>query len=274
MIVVSGATGELGRLVIDALLERAPSSEIAVAVRNPGRAEGFAARGVLVRHADYDEPSSLRSAFTGADRLLFISAPTDGRDRVVQHRRVVDAAREAEVGILTYTSGLGADMVDEGVLGEHAATERAIVESRLTATIVRHPIYSDFFIHPGLRQAVHDGELRSSSGGRGLNTALRADLAEAAADVLTTDGHAGRAYDFTGPLWTYPQLAAVLSDLSGRTVTCREQDEDEGIMTMIGEPVRFGAFERQTGDLEAVLGHPATSLREAVVAALRPAEAE
>jgi NAD(P)H dehydrogenase (quinone) len=269
MIVVLAATGELGRLVIDRLLGHVPPGEVVAAVRHPDRAGHVAARGVTVRHADYDDPSSMRSAFAGADRLLFISAPMDARDRVVRHRSVVDAAREAEVGTIVYTSGLGADVSEDGLLGEHAATERAIVGSGLSATILRHPIYSDFFFHPGLREAMETGELTSSSAGRGLNTALRADLAEAAATVLTTDGHAGQVYDFTGPLWTYAQLATVLSSLAGRPVVSREQDEDEGVMTMIGAAVRHGAFERQTGDLDAVLGHPATSLEDAVAGAVR-----
>jgi NAD(P)H dehydrogenase (quinone) len=150
MIVVSAATGEFGRLVIDRLLDRLPSRELAVAVRNPQKAADLAERGVDVRYGDYDEPASLRAAFKGADRLLFISSPlTDvSGGRVAQHRAVAAAARDVKVGYIAYTSGLGADVVDEGVLREHRLTEQAILESGLPYTLLRHPIYSDFSSTP------------------------------------------------------------------------------------------------------------------------------
>ena len=271
MIMVTAATGEFGRLVVDQLLERVPASDVAVAVRDIPKAADQADRGVQVRHGDYGQPGSLRHAFAGADRLLFISAPDENGDRVRQHQNVVDAARATGVGRLVYTSGLGADLISEGGLADHHATERAIRDSGLPYTILRHPIYSEWFIHPGLREAVNSGELTSSSGGRGMNTALRADLAEAAAVVLTSQDQLEESYDFTGRRWTFQELAEVLSEVSGRTITDREVDEDDGIMTMIGPAVRAGIFEQHTDDLERILGHPSTSLRAAVAAALKSA---
>ena len=205
MIIVSAATGEFGRLVVECLLDRLPPSEVAVAVRDPAKAHGFAARGVEVRHGDYDDAESLRRSFEGADRLLFISSPMwDSAQRMVQHRHVIAAAREAEVGLLVYTSAGGADVSDQGGLADHHDTEQAIIDSGVPSTMLRHPFYSEIFINAGLQVAVETGELTSSTGGRGLNTATRADLAEAAAAILTSDGHANRGYTFTGPLWTYP----------------------------------------------------------------------
>lgn len=272
MIVVSAATGEYGSLVVDRLLDRVSAAEVAVAVRDPGKAHGFAERGVEVRRADYDDAASLRRSFDGADRLLFISSPTfDSSQRMPQHHDVITAARAAGVGILIYTSALGADLSAEGGLADHHATEQAIIESGVSYTMLRHPIYSEFFIHPGLQTAIETGELTSSTSGRGLNTATRADLAAAAAVILSSDGHADRGYDFTGRLWTYPQLTDVLSELSGQSVSYRETDVDEGMMQMIGPLIRAGLFERQSGDLERVLDRPATSLHDAVAAALRPA---
>ena len=275
MIVVSAATGEFGRLVVEGLLERVPASTVAVAVRNPGKAEDWAAAGVEVRQADYDDPASLRAAFAGADRLLFVSAPiTEGpTSRVDQHRNVVAAACDAGVKRILYTSGLGADMVEDGVLGEHHATEEMIVESGLAYTLLRHPIYNDYLIHPGLQSAVDTGELTSNTRGRGLNMASRADLAEAAAILLIGTDHDQNAYNFTGQLWTYPELAQVLSELSGRHVEYREVDEDQGIIGMLGLApfIQAGAFELQTPDLDNVLGHPSTSLHEAVPKALATA---
>ncbi len=261
MILVSAATGELGRLVVDSLLDRIRAAETAVAVRNPDTAADLSARGVDVRHGDYDDPSSLRTAFTGVDALLFISAPVTESGRLEQHHNVVKAAEDAGVGMLAYTSGLGADLVDE--------TEQWITQSGMPYRLLRHPIYSETYINAGLHSAIEAGELTSSTRGRGLNTATRADLAEAAAVVLTAPNSSPNAYNFTGPLWTYPQLGEVLGEVSGRPVAYREVDAEQGFLEMLAEIVRYGGFEVQTDDLQRVLGRPAMSLRESVVAALQ-----
>jgi NAD(P)H dehydrogenase (quinone) len=274
MIVVSAATGQLGRLATDLLLEKVPATDVAVAVRDPDKARELADRGVQVRHGDYDQPDSLRAAFEGADRLLFISSSSgDSTERMRQHGNVVEAARAAGVSLVAYTSALGAGFTGQGALADHNATERALRESGLPYLMLRHPIYSDTFIHPGLRRAIDAGELTSSARGRGMNTAFRTDLAEAAATLLTSPDQAGKSYNFTGPLWTFQQLAQVLSGIAGRPITYREVDVDEGVMTMIGGPVRAGLFEYQTGDLEQVLGHPATNFEAAVKTALQSAAA-
>lgn len=275
MIVVSAATGQFGRLVIDRLLDRVPVAEVAVAVRDTAKARGLAARGVQVRRGDYNHLDSLRRAFDGVDRLLFISAPTwDSSERMRQHHNVIVAARAAGVGHLIYTSALGADLTDQGGLADHYATERALIDSGTPYTMLRHPIYSEFFIHSGLQQSIDDGELASSTGGRGMNTATRADLAEAAAAILTSPDRPATGYNLTGRIWTYPQLAQTLSDIAGRTITYRELETDAGIMTMLGPAIRSGAFERHTNDLEQILGHPATSLKAAVSAALQSPAAQ
>ncbi|MER5325950.1 NAD(P)H-binding protein [Streptosporangium roseum] len=273
MIVVSAASGALGRLVVDRLLTRVPAGEIVAAVRDPCAAADLAARGVQVRRGDYDDPASLRAAFGGARRLLLISSPElDPARRLSQHLAALDAAGAAGVGALAYTSFLGAASDGTGVTEAHHATEKAILGSGLPYTMLRHPYYSEAFLNPGLRAAVASGELTDATGGRGLNTASRADLAEAAANVLTGDGHLGRGYDFTGPLWTYPQLARALAEVSGVPVAHREGPDDaSGALRWLNGQVRAGALEAQTGDLQEVLGHPATTLRQAVTTALRPA---
>ncbi|OUC90658.1 NAD(P)H-binding protein [Streptosporangium minutum] len=273
MIVVSAASGALGRLVVDRLLTRVPAGEVVAAVRDPGAAADLAARGVQVRRGDYDDPASLREAFGGADRLLLISSPElDPARRLAQHLAALDAAGVAGVGALAYTSFLGAESDGTGVTEAHHATEKAILAGGLPYTMLRHPYYSEAFLNPGLRAAVASGELTDATGGRGLNTASRADLAEAAANVLTGDGHLGRGYDFTGPLWTYPQLARTLTEVSGVPVAHREGPDDaSGALRWLNGQVRAGALETQTGDLQEVLGRPATTLRQAVTTALRPA---
>jgi NAD(P)H dehydrogenase (quinone) len=274
MIVVAAATGEYGSLVVENLLQRVPPSEVAVAVRNPSKAEQWSDRAVDVRFADYDHLGSLREAFRGAGLLLFISSPVSDAagSRVDQHRKVVEAAVDAGVGTIAYTSGVGADVVEHGVLGEHNATEQIISESGLPHIFLRHPLYSDLFITPEvLRSALEAGEVSSNTGGRGLNTAFRADLAEAAAVVLSRDDLDQDLYEFTGPLWTYPQLAEVLTDVSRQPVKYRELEGDEAEPLGLTHVIRAGGFEYQTPDLQHVLGHPPMTLREAVATALTSA---
>ncbi|MEU4657615.1 NAD(P)H-binding protein [Streptomyces sp. NPDC023723] len=277
MIVVSAASGALGRLVIDRLLARRPAGRLVAAVRDPDAAADLAARGVQVRHGDYDDPATLRTAFAGAGRLLLVSSPElDPARRAGQHRAAIDAARAAGVGSVVYTSFLGAGTQADGMTAAHHTTERALAAAGVPHTLLRHPFYSEAFLHPGLRAAVASGELADGTGGRGLNTASRADLAEAAARVLTEDGHLGRAYDFTGGRWTYHQLADALSRVGGRTVVRRDRRERApGAQGWLEEQVRAGALELQTDDLRHVLGRPATTLDQAVTALLaRPAPAE
>ncbi|WP_326823150.1 NAD(P)H-binding protein [Streptosporangium sp. NBC_01756] len=270
MIVVSAAAGAFGRLVIDRLLTRMPAGEIVAAVRAPAAAADLTARGVQVRRGDYDDPASLREAFGGAGRLLLISSPElDPARRLSHHQAALDAARATGVGAVVYTSFLGAGTGGTGVTEAHHATEKAILAGGLPYTMLRHPYYSEAFLNLGLRTAVAAGELTDATGGRGLNTALRADLAEAAANVLTGEGHLGRGYDFTGPRWTYPQLARTLTEVSGVPVAYREAaDEADGAMRWLNGQIRAGELEAQTGDLHQVLGRPATTLHQAVTAAL------
>jgi NAD(P)H dehydrogenase (quinone) len=270
MIVVSAASGALGRLVIEQLLTRLPAGQIVAAVRDPSRTASLAALGIDVRHGDYDDPASLRSAFRDVERLLLISSPELApQRRIQQHLAAIDAAGASGVRTIVYTSFLGADRDGEGLNIAHHATERAIIDSGLGYTILRHPFYSEAFINVGLRDAVESGKLISATGGRGLNTALRADLAAAAANVLTDDTHLDRGYDLTGPLWTYPQLAEALTEATGKEVAYHEATgETPGPMGFLMGLARSGALERQTDDLHRVLGHPPASLRQTVANAL------
>ncbi|MFF4053675.1 NAD(P)H-binding protein [Streptomyces chartreusis] len=270
MIVVSAASGAFGRLVLDRLLARHNAEVVAVAVRAPGRVADLAARGVEVRHGDYDAPDTLRTAFKGADRLLLISSPElDPAHRVHQHQNAIDAARAVDVGALVYTSFLDADTRAEGVTAAHHATEHALRASGLPHTLLRHPFYSEAFLNSGLQAAVASGELGDATGGRGINTASRADLAEAAARILIEDDHRACAYDFTGTLWTYPQLAQVLSRVSGTPVVHRARDSRApGALAWLEDQVRAGALERQTDDLQRVLGRPPATLEESVTGIL------
>ncbi|MFF3313047.1 NAD(P)H-binding protein [Streptomyces sp. NPDC002952] len=274
MIAVSAASGAFGRLVVDHLLARCPAEEVVVAVRAPDRVADLAARGVQVRRGDYDVPDTLRTAFENADRLLLISSPElDSARRIRQHQGAIEAARAVGVGAVVYTSFLDADTQAEGITEAHHATERALRASGLPHTLLRHPFYSEAFLNSGLHAAVASGALDDATGARGINTASRADLAEAAARVLTEEGHLGRAYDFTGTSWTYPQLAQVLTRVSGTPVLHRVRDSlTTGAQGWLEAQVRGGVLERQTDDLHRVLGHPPTTLDRAVADILaRPA---
>jgi NAD(P)H dehydrogenase (quinone) len=142
MIVVTGASGQLGRLVITELLQTVPAGQIVAAVRNPQQAEDLLALGVQVRHADYTQPATLDSAFQGAEKLLLISSSQIGQ-RVPQHLAVVEAAQRAGVRLLAYTSVLHADTSLLGLASEHWQTEQAIAASGLPAVILRNGWYSE-----------------------------------------------------------------------------------------------------------------------------------
>jgi NAD(P)H dehydrogenase (quinone) len=273
MIAVSAASGAFGRLVIDQLVARCPAERVVAAVRDPDKAADLATRGLQVRIGDYDRPTTLKDAFRGSDRLLLISSPElNSVRRAEQHRAAIDAAGLADVGSIVYTSFLGADTHADGMTAAHHVTERVLAESGLPHTVLRHPFYSEAFLNEGLHTAVSSGHLIDGTGGRGLNTALRSDLAEAAARILTEDGHSGRAYDFTGSLWTYGQLADALSRISGRPVVIRDRpDRAPGVQGWLEDQIRSGGLERQTADLRDVLGRPSVPLDRAVASLLSAA---
>ncbi|NMH98815.1 NmrA family NAD(P)-binding protein [Pseudonocardia acidicola] len=270
MIAVTGVTGRLGRVVIEDLLTKVPADQLVAIVRNPEKARDLAERGVQVRHGDYDDPDSLVAAFTDADHLLFVSSP-DVRPgvRTRQHMHVVDAAVRAAVGHIAYTSAIKADQ-GVGFLEDHAVTEHLIRETAITYTFLRNTFYTEVFVNPpSVQAAVQSGELRAADGGKPLNTATIRDLGLAASAVLTGSGHENRVYELCGPLWTYPQLADAISELSGKPVAYREIPiEEAGEMAFVFQLVRDGFFAGSTDDLPKLLGRPATGIREAVKALL------
>lgn len=269
MIAVTGVTGKLGRVVVEDLLTRLPATELVAIARDPGKAADLAERGVEVRHGDYDDGESLRSAFTGVDVLLLVSSPdvTPGA-RPRQHGTAIDAARAAGVGRVVYTSAIGAEG-GPGFLADHGVTEGLLRDSGVPHTVLRNTFYSELAINPGLREVVAAGELQAADGGRPVNFASIRDLGLAASATLTGDGHAGATYELRGPLWTYADLARTLSEVSGTPVTYREVPvADLGPAGFVFDLIASGLFSETSADLEKLLGRPATSLRDAVTAAL------
>lgn len=274
MIVVTGASGQLGRLVIEALLKKLPAGEFVAAVRHPEKVVDLAARGVQVRQADYDQPASLATAFKGADKLLLISASEVGR-RVPQHRAVIEAAKAAGVGLLAYTSILHADTSPLPLAAEHQETESLIRASGLSAVILRNGWYSENYL-AGVPTALQYGVVLGSAGEGRIASAARADYAEAAAAVLMLDNQAGRIYELAGDqAYTLGELAREISQQSGKAVAYQNLPEGEfkaallgaglpeGLATLLAESdigaSKGGLFD-DGQQLSRLIGRPTTAL--------------
>lgn len=255
MIVVTGATGRFGPVVVEDLIAKMPAGEVAVVARDPGKARRLAERGVGVREADYDDPASLERAFDGADRLLFVSASdTTPGVRARQHANVVAAAATAKVGHVVYTSAITAED-GASFLADHTTTERAIRDTGLAYTFLRNTFYTEELVRPDAATAA---EVTAPAIGQPLVTATIADLALAASAVLTGDGHEGAVYELRGPGWTYPRLADALG------LPYREVSDDESGMAFVLPLLRLPQFGTPTPDLERLLGRPATTVEEFV----------
>jgi NAD(P)H dehydrogenase (quinone) len=283
MIVITGATGQLGRLVIQSLLSKLPASEIVAAVRNPARAADLAAQGVQVRKADYTDPASLEAAFQGAEKVLLISSSEVGQ-RAAQHRNVIDAAKKAGVALLAYTSILRADTSPLGLAAEHAATEAYLRESGLPFVLLRNGWYTENYL-ASVQPALQQGAFIGSAGDGRISSAARADYAEAAAVALTAPSQAGKIYELAGDdSYTLAEFAAELSRQSGKQIPYVNLPEGEYKAALLGaglpEPIagllaasdvgasKGGLFydERQ---LSALIGRPTMALASLMQAALK-----
>jgi len=283
-IAITGATGQLGQLVIDALLRKVPASQIIATVRNPEKARGLAAKGVEVRVADYDRPETLESAFEGVDKLLLISASEVGK-RTPQHQAVIDAARRAGVKLLAYTSLLHADRSTLGLAEEHRQTEAALKESGVPYVLLRNGWYVENYTGSVPVALQHNAFLGSAGEGR-ISWASRADFAEAAAAVLVAEAdQAGRVYELAGDQGhTLAELAAEIARQSGKPVVYNDMPEDayKGVLLGAGLPEGLaglladsdvkaskGALYDDSRQLSALTGRPTISLQEAVAQALK-----
>jgi NAD(P)H dehydrogenase (quinone) len=277
-ILVTGATGKLGSFVVDTLLETVPAGNVAVSVRTPEKAEGLRSRGVDVRQGDFDQPETLDKAFAGVERLLIISADGDNETRIRQHAAAVAAAKRANVGFIAYTSATNATDSRLFLAEVHRATEEAIRATGIPFAFLRNNWYLENEVSSV--QAVLGGAPWLTSAGSGkVGWATRRDYAQAAAAVLTGKGHDNAVYELSGKLLTQEELASALAGVLGRDVPVQQVDDDTyaGIMTSAGVPepvvpilvaiqsaIRDGALEIESGDLEKLLGRPATPLREAL----------
>lgn len=280
-IAVTGSTGALGSHVIHELLKRVPASKVVAIARAAAKAEPLRAMGVEVRIADYDEPSTLTPALQGVDRLLLISSNEVGR-RFEQHRAVIDAAKAAGVSYLVYTSLLHAPETANPLAPEHVQTERYIADSGLEHTFLRNGWYHENYLGT-LDQVRRSGVLLTGVGAGKVSSAARDDYAEAAAIVVSQDGHGGKAYELAGDAaWTQDELAADLAAVIGSVVTVDNVApadyaaalEASGVPAGTGEflvaldaAIAAGALEDRSGDLAGLLGRPTTPLSEVLGAA-------
>lgn len=283
-IVVTGATGYLGRLVIESLLTAdVPAGEITAVARDREKAAPLAALGVRVRAADYDRPETLTDVFRAGDRVLLVSGSEVGR-RVPQHTAVIDAARTAGVAQLAYTGILGGPDADLELAAEHKVTERLILDSGLPYTFLRNGWYTENYTE-NLAPVLEHGAVVAAAGEGRVASATRADYAAAAAAVVTGEGHLNRAYELCGDTaWSLAEYAAELSRQTGRTIAYNNVPGETllGILTGAGVPeamagllvdvdkaIERGLLVGTTGDLSRLAGRPTTPLAETVAEALK-----
>lgn len=282
MIAITGASGQLGRLTIEALLKRLPASEIIALVRDPNKAGDLAERGIVVRQADYNRPETLQQALIGVNRLLLISSSEVGQ-RAAQHRAVIDAAKQAGIELLAYTSLLHADKSVLGLATEHRDTEQALTESSIPHVLLRNGWYHENYT-AGIPVALAHGVLLGCAQDGLVASAARADYAEAAAVVLTSENQAGRVYELAGePAYTLTELAAEVTRQAGKTVVYSNLSESDYRSALInaGLPDGFAALLADSdagaakgylfdssGDLRTLIGRPSTPVSEAIAAAI------
>lgn len=282
--VITGATGHLGRLVVEQLLDSGvPADEIVATGRDVAKVKDLAERGVQVRAVDFGDPAAVRSALAEGDRVLLVSAMEPG-GRVALHRNVIEAAKAASVALLAYTSIVNAGTLTIRLAADHQATEQLVRDSGLPYALLRNGWYYENYTDR-LAAFLGSGVIPGSAGAGRISAAARADYAAAAVRVLTTDGHAGQAYELGGDEpFTLAQLAAEITAQSGKEVRYTDLPEaayaealkahgaPELMADMVAETdaaAAHGALCTASGDLTALTGRPATTLSAAVGAALR-----
>lgn len=278
-ILVTGATGNLGRLIIASLLERgADPQSIVAGARDTAKAADL---GVRVAHLDYTDPASIASALEGVDTVILVSGSEVGQ-RVPQHRAVIDAAKAAGVSKFVYTSAPKATTSDLILAPEHKATEELIAAAGLPAVILRNNWYTENYV-ADLARAAETGVLAAGTGEGRVASASRKDFAEAAAVVALEDGHVGEVYELGGDVaWNYTDLAAAIAEVTGREVAFVALDHDEqvaalreagldegtaGFVAALDAGIKDGALADTDGTLARLIGRPTTPLVEGLRAA-------
>ncbi|MFS2060433.1 SDR family oxidoreductase [Kosakonia cowanii] len=278
MIALTGATGQLGQFVVEALLKSVPAKEIVAIVRNPAKAEALSKQGLIVRHGDYNDQAALTQALAGVEKLLLISSSEVGQ-RAAQHRNVINAAKAAGVKFIAYTSLLHADTSPLGLHVEHVETEKLLAESGIPFALLRNGWYSENYLASAPAALAH-GVFIGAAGEGKIASATRADYAAAAARVISEEGHAGKVYELAGDkAWTLSDLAALLSEASGKKVVYQNLSEadfaaalkgaglPDGLAEMLADSdigaSKGGLFD-DSQTLSKLIGRPTTSIADSV----------
>ncbi|MEU6278121.1 SDR family oxidoreductase [Streptomyces populi] len=281
-IVVTGATGHLGRHVVEQLLEKVPAEQITAVVRDESKAAGLAARGVRLAVADYNAPETFDGLFAAGDKVLLISGNEFDKGRVQQHRVVIDAAKAAGAALLAYTSAPGT--LTAALADDHRATEEALLASGLPYTLLRNGWYHENYTENLAPVLAHGAVVQAAGEGR-VASASRADYAAAAVAVLTGEGHENKTYELGGDeAWGFAEYAAELSRQTGKEIAYNAVSPETfaSILTGAGLPEAFagilagvdvsiekGELAVTTGDLSRLTGRPTTPIAESVAAALK-----
>ena len=280
---VTGASGHLGRLTVQTLLDLGVTpSDVVATARNTDAIDDLAALGVVTRAADYTDPVSLKEAFVGVDRALLVSSSAVG-ERVAQHANVIEAAKEAGVELLGYTSITRADTSTMVLAGEHRLTEELLAASGLPTVLLRNSWYIENYTAQAATALEHGAVLGAAGEGR-VSAATRADYAAAAAAALVADDQAGRVYELGGDIaFTLEEYAAELAAASGTPVAYRDLPAAEytAVLVGVGLPQPYaeiladsdlglarGELLTDSGDLSGLIGRPTTTPAEAIRAAL------
>ncbi|UYA62623.1 SDR family oxidoreductase [Pectobacterium colocasium] len=283
MIAITGASGQLGRLVIAKLLEKVPANEIVALVRDVNKVAALSAKGVQVKAADYNQPEALAAALQGVDKVLLISSSEVGQ-RATQHRNVIEAAVKASVKLVAYTSLLHADKSPLALAEEHKQTEALLKESGLPHVLLRNGWYTENYA-ASIPAALEHGVFIGSAGEGKITSATREDFAAAAVAVLTQEGQAGKVYELAGDEpYTLTELAAEISKQSGKSIGYQNLSEAEFTTALVsaGLPDVFAQIiaDSDTGaskgglfddgkQLSRLIGRPTTPLSAVVKATLK-----
>jgi NAD(P)H dehydrogenase (quinone) len=282
-IVITGVTGQLGGLVVKHLLDKGiKADQLRGVARDPEKAAGLREQGLEIVPGDYDEPTSLLKAFEGASKLLFVSAPSyDNTLRIRQHATVVEAARNAGVGHIVYTSLAFPEKLKLGLENVHLATEYMLKTTNLPYTFLRNTFYLEILVNAGLPGIVASGELITSAPSGKMNYVTRNDLALATATVLTSAGHENRTYELASPHpFSYAEFAALLSEIAGKPIKHRAVSPQEALENLVqaGVPaagasfivhgvyaaVEAGQFSSPSNDLVELIGSAYTTPEKAI----------
>ncbi|MEU1008238.1 SDR family oxidoreductase [Streptomyces sp. NPDC005890] len=281
-IVVTGATGHLGRHVVEQLLEKVPAEQITAVVRDEAKAADLAARGVKLAVADYNAPETFDGVFAAGDKVLLISGNEFDKGRVGQHTVVIEAAKAAGVALLAYTSAPGS--LTAALADDHRATEKVLLASGLPYSLLRNGWYHENYTENLAPVLQHNAVVQAAGDGR-VSSASRADYAAAAVAVLTGEGHENTTYELGGDeAWSFAEYAAELSRQTGREIAYNAVSVEAltGILTGAGLPaplagilagvdasIARGELVVSSGDLSRLTGRPTTPLAQAVTAALK-----